>query len=98
MEVSVRVRRFPVDLLSERAIWLPGHLHIQERDVAILFLIHGELDAAVQPVEVFQEQLKLVMTILPDDKGVIDVAKLDSWLEVSCGDGSLLEGFHEHIG
>ena len=52
----------------------------------------------MQPVEVFQEQLKLVLTVLPDDKGVIHVAKPDSWLEVSCGDGSLLEFSHEHIG
>ena len=39
------------DLLGERAILLPGHLHLHERDVAIFFMIHGELDAAMQPVD-----------------------------------------------
>ena len=97
VEVSVRVGGLPVDLLSKRAILLPGHLQVQERDDAILFLIHGELDAAVQPVEVFQEQLELVRTVLSDDKGVIHVAKPNTRLEVSCGDGSLLEFFHDRL-
>ena len=98
VEIAVSVCPFPVDLPSEIAIRLPGHLYVQERDVAILFLIHSELDAAVKPVEVIQEQLELVLAMLPDDKSVIDIAQPDSRLEISCGDGSLLEFLHEHIG
>ena len=55
VEVSVSVGGLPVDFLNERAILPPGHLHVQERDVAILFLIHGELDAAMLPLEVLTE-------------------------------------------
>ena len=32
MEVSVSVGWLPVDLLGERDILLPGHLHVKERD------------------------------------------------------------------
>ena len=37
-----------VHTVSECAIWLSGYLNIQDRDVSILFLIHGELNVAVQ--------------------------------------------------
>ena len=58
VELSVRVGGLPVDLLSKRAILLPGHLHVHERDVAIFFMIHGEVDAAMQ----------LFLTMLPDGR------------------------------
>ena len=33
----------------------------------------------------------------PNDKSVIDVSEQDSWTEIGCGNGRLLELFHEDV-
>ena len=51
MQVSVRVGGLAVDAACEGAIWLSGDTDIEERDAAISLLFHGEVDVAVQAVE-----------------------------------------------
>ena len=75
---------------------LPGHF--QDRDGAISSLVHGEVDAGTEPAEVFQECGQFVLTVRPYDKYVITVSEQNSWVEISCSNGWLLELFHEDVG
>ena len=54
MKVLVSVSWLSVCVVRECLIGSPEHLHIQEGDGAISFLVHGELDAGTEPFEVFQ--------------------------------------------
>ena len=73
MQVPVRVRGFAVYTAGKGSILLSEHLNVKKRNAAISFLFHCELDVAVKPVEVFQEEVELLLSVLPDDKGIIDV-------------------------
>ena len=41
----------------------------------------------MKPVEVVQEELKVVLPVLPDDEGVITIPEPDLGAVVCCGDG-----------
>ena len=75
MEVPVRVGGLAVDSAGQAAVLLSGHLNIKKRNVAITFLFHGELDAAVKPVEVFQKELEVVLPVLPDDESIVHISE-----------------------
>jgi hypothetical protein len=51
------------------------NIYVKEREVALNFGLHGELNALVDTVQAVQEVLKLVGSVWPGDKGVVHVAK-----------------------
>ena len=51
----------------------------------------------MKPVEVFQEELEVILPVLPDDEGVVHVLEPNLGTMVCCIDGELLEFLHEHI-
>ena len=69
VETQVCANGFLVDAACDCAICLSGCLN-----VAISFLIHGEWDASVKPVEVFQDEFELVLTVLLNG-GVVSVTQ-----------------------
>ena len=91
------MRGFAVYTAGKGSILLSGHLNVKKRNAAISFLFHCELDVAVKPVEVFQEEAELLLSVLPDDKGIIDVPQPQGGTVACCVDGELLEFFHEQI-
>ena len=54
VEVAVCVGGFPVNVVvQEGTIQISGDANIKERDLAVFFYFHRELDAGVLLVEVF---------------------------------------------
>ena len=97
MQVPVRVRGLAVYTAGKGSVLLSEHLNVKKRNAAITFLFHCELDAAVKPVEVFQEEAEFLPPVLPDDEGIINIPKPHVWTVVCCVDGKLLEFLHEQI-
>ena len=71
VEVSVRVGGLAVDLVVEGTIRFPGQANVKEGEVAVLLLLHGELDGGVSLVQVSQEFLKEILTVGPNGEGVV---------------------------
>ena len=44
---------FPVDFMSQRAVYLPVYIDVQEGEVTFSFSFHGELYTVVDPIEVY---------------------------------------------
>ena len=97
VQVSDGVGGFAVDSASKTSIRLSGHLDIKKRNAAISFLFHCELDAAVKRVEVFQEEPKVVLPMLPDYECVVHIPEPNLGLVVCSGDGGLFKSFHEQV-
>ena len=97
VEVPVSVSGFAVNPTGKTAILSSGHLNVKKGNAAISLLFHGELYVAVKPIEVVQEELKVFLSVLPDDEGVIYIPKPDLGAVVCCGDGSLLKLLHEYV-
>ena len=61
----------------------------------LFLLFHCEVDVAVKPVEMFQEELEAVLPMVPDDKSVVHIPEPVWGFVVCCGDGELPKFFHE---
>ena len=88
------MRGFAVYTTGKGSILLSEHLNVKKRNAAISFLFHCELDVAVKPVEVFQEEAELLLSVLPDDKGSSTYRshKVGLWsavLMASCSNSSM---------
>jgi hypothetical protein len=64
--------RFTVHTMAQRTIRSPINIYVTEREVALTFGLHSELDTLVDTVRMVQEVLQLVRSVWPNDKGVIE--------------------------
>ena len=80
MKVSVGVGRFPVDLVGRRALIFLGDSNIKEGDGAVLFSLHGELNALVLLVDVLEELVEFLSVVWPYDKGIVNVTEPEGGL------------------
>ena len=94
MQVPVRVCGFSVYTAGKGSILLSGHLNVKKRNAAISFLFHCELDVAVKPVEVFQEEAELLLSVFQMTKvsSTYRSHKMGLWsavLMASCSNSSM---------
>ena len=52
-----------------------GDADVQEWELSLCFCIHGEFDVGVLIVEVLKEVVQLLLTVLPNDEGVVNVSE-----------------------
>ena len=86
-KVPYCVYQLSVDRADDSSV-LPSR-DIKKWDVAMILLMHGELDAAVEPVEVSQEEQKFFLCVWP--YGFLHIPKPYSGSEVNSGDSCLKE-------
>jgi hypothetical protein len=75
VEVRIGVSGLAVHFVTQTAIQSSVNIQVQEWEVAFTFGFHRELNGLIDAVLVVQEVFKFVRTMLPNDEGVVYVAK-----------------------
>jgi hypothetical protein len=75
VEVEIGVSGLAIHFVSKRAVRSSINIQVQEWEVAFTFGFHGELNGLMDAVKMVWEVFQFVRTMVPNNKGVIYVAK-----------------------
>ena len=83
--------------VGKGAICFVCDLSIQQWDGVVLLLLNGEFDEWMLAVQVEEEFLKRFLAVMPNHKGVVNIAEPEVGAKVSILDGVQFKLFHEQI-
>jgi hypothetical protein len=74
-KIEICTGGFTVHSVAQRSIGSSVNIYVQEKEVALLFSLHGELNGLMDAIRVIHKVIQPVRTVWPDDECVIHVAK-----------------------